>query len=87
MSQLYLLDLIIFPKKKKLNREGDTTGIVEVTVQGSCLMGKDPSIESFGFARDVIGSTRGCTIVNKFILIVLKHIMTPYFVSLDIFVV
>ena len=87
MPQLYLLDLSILPKKKKLNREGDTTGLVEVTVQGSCLMEKYASREAFGFARDVIGSTRGCTIVNKFIVIVLKCIMTPSFVSLDMFVV
>ena len=86
MSQLYLLDLIIFLKKKKLNREGDTTGLVEVTVHVSCLMEIDSSIEAFGFARDVIGSTRGCTIVNKFIVIVLKCTMTPSFVSLDMFV-
>ena len=46
------------------------------------------SIEAFGFARYIIGSTRkGCTHVNKFIVIVLKCIMTPSFVSLDMFVV
>ena len=33
--QLYLLDLSILPKKKKLNREGDTTVLVEVNVHGS----------------------------------------------------
>ena len=47
----------------------------------------DASREAFGFARDVIGSIRGCTIVNKFIVVVLKCIMTPSFVSLDMFVV
>ena len=55
MPKLYLLGLSIFPKKKKLNREGDTTGLVEVTVQGSCLLEKDASREAFGFARNVIG--------------------------------
>ena len=74
-------------KKKKLNREGDITGLLEVTVQGSCLMEIDVSREAFGFATDVIGSTRRCTIVNKFIVIFLKYIMTPSFVSLDMFVV
>ena len=63
------------------------TSLLGVTVQGSCLMGKDSSREAFGFARYEIGSTRGCTIVNKFILNVLKSIMTPSFVSLDMFVV
>ena len=75
------------PKNKNLNREVDTTGLVEVTVQGICLMGKYASIEAFGLSRDVIGSTRGCTIVNKFIVIVLKCIMTPLFVPLGVFVV
>ena len=88
MPQLYLSDLNIFPKNKKLNREGDNTGLVEVTVNGSRLMEIDDSREAFGFARDVIGSTRkGCTIVNKSIVIVLKCIMTHSFVSLDMFFV
>ena len=77
----------IFTKNNKLNREGYTTGLVEFTVQGSYLMEKYASREAFGFARDVIGSTRGYTIVNKFIVIFLKCIMTPLFVSLDMFVV
>ena len=87
MPQLYLLDLSILPKKKNLNREGDTTGLLEVTVQGSCLMEVDAYREAFGFTRGVIGSTITCTIVNEFIVIVLKYIMTPSFVSLDMFVV
>ena len=87
MPQLYLLDLSIFPKNKKLNREEDTTGLLEVIFKGICLMEKDAPREAFILARDVIGSTRGCTIVKKFILIILKCIITPSFVSLDIFVV
>ena len=87
LPELYLLDLSIWPKKKNLNREGDTTFLVKVTVKGSCLMKKYASREAFGFARDVIGSKRGCTIVNKFLIIFLKCIMTPSFVSLDMFVV
>ena len=70
MPQLYLLDLSILLKNKKLNREGDITGLIEVTVQVSCLMEKDSSREAFGLARDLIGSTIRCTIVNKFIVIV-----------------
>ena len=46
-------------KKKRTNREGDTIGLVEVTVQGSCLMETDASREAFGFIRYVIGSKRG----------------------------
>ena len=32
VPRLYLLDLSIFPKNKKLNREGDITGLLEVTL-------------------------------------------------------
>ena len=85
MPQLYLLDLSILPKNKKLNREGDITGLLEVTVQGSCLMEIDSSREAFGFARDLISSTRRCTIFDKFVVIVLKRIMNTSFVSLAMF--
>ena len=81
------MDLSILHKNKKLRKEGDITGSIEVTVLRIFPMEKDASREAFGFARDVIGSTRGCTIDNKFIIIVLKCIMTPSFVSLDMFVV
>ena len=46
-------------------------------------MEKYTSREAFGFARDVIGSTRSCTIFDKLVVIVLKRITTPPFVSLD----
>ena len=74
-------------KKKKLSREQDITGLLEVNVQGSRLMEIDASRETFGFERYVIGSTRRCTIVDKFFVIVLKCIRTPLFVSLDMFYV
>ena len=48
-------------------------------------MNIDASIEVFGFARDVIGSTRRCTISDKLVVTFLKHIMTPLFVSIDVF--
>ena len=67
--------------------EGDITGLLEVTVPGSCLMEIDASREAFGFTKDVIGSTRSCTIVDMFIVTVLQCIMTHMFVSLDMFVV
>ena len=85
VPQLYLLYLSIFPKKKKLNREVDITGLLEVTVKGSCITEIYASREDFGCARYVIGSTRMCTNVEKFIVIVCKRIMTPSFVSLDMF--
>ena len=87
MPHRYLLDLSILQKNEKLSKEGDITGSVEVTVHGSCLMEKDVSREDFGFSRYVIVSTRGCTIVDKFIVIVLECIMTHSLVSLDMFFV
>ena len=54
-------------KIKKLNREGYKPGLIEVNVQGSCLIEIDAFREAFGFARDVIGSTRRCTIKDKFV--------------------
>ena len=84
MPHQYLLDLSLSPKNKKLNREGDITGLLEVTFHGIYLMEIDASKEAFGFATDVMVLTRKwCTIVNKFIVIVLKRIMAPSFVSLD----
>ena len=74
--------------EKEEDREG---GRYNRTTRGYCSgklpNGKDASIEAFGFARDAIGPTRRCTIVNNFIVIVLKYIMIPSFVSLDMFVV
>ena len=58
LQWLLLLDLIILLKKKKLEREGDITGLIEVTVMGVCIMERDASREPFGFAMDVLGSTR-----------------------------
>ena len=48
-------------------------------------MERDASIEPFGFAMAVIGSTRRPTTANKLAVIALQHIMTPSFVSLDMF--
>ena len=48
-------------------------------------MEKYASREAFGFERDVICSTRRCTIVNKLAVIDLKRIITSLFVSLDMF--
>ena len=86
VPQLYLLDLIILPKKKKLNRDRDTTGLVEVIVQRSCLMKKIPQ-RSLWFCK-------GCNRINKRMCYcqqvhsnILKCIMTPSFVSLDMFAV
>ena len=72
-------------KEKTLDREGYITVLTEVTFQGFCLMERDSSLGDFGFEIDVIGSTIRPTIVNKLAVIVLQHIMTPSFISLDMF--
>ena len=43
------------------------------------------SRETFGFAMVVVGSTRRPTTINKLAVIYLKRIMTPSFISLDMF--
>ena len=78
----------IFPKKKNPIWEGYITGLLEVTVHGTCIMKIDAYREAFGFATDVMVSIiKGCTIVDMFIITVLECIMTHLFVSLDMFVV
>ena len=57
----YLLDISILTKKKKLKRKRYITELLEVSVQGSCLMEIYASRETFVFARDAIGSIRRCT--------------------------
>ena len=79
------IDISILLKDKKLERYGDITGFLEVTVQGGYLMEQDTSRDAFGFTMDVIGSTRRTTIVNKLVVIFLQHIMTPLFTPLDRF--
>ena len=85
MPHQCLLDLRFFQKKKKINREGGITGLLEVTVHGIRIMKIYAYIEAFGFARDVLGSTRRCNIVDKFVVIVSKRIINPSFFSLDMF--
>ena len=77
--------LSILPKKKELEREGDITGLLEVTVMGGCLMERDASREPFGFEMDVLGSTRKHNTFNDLAVTALQHIITPSFVALDMF--
>ena len=79
------MDIRILLKNKKLDREEDITVYLEVSVMGCCLLRRDSQMKPFGFSRDVIGSTRRPTIVNKLAVIVLQDIMTHLFVSLDMF--
>ena len=50
-----------------------------------CLMERDASRELFGFAMDVIVSTRRPSTVNNSSVTALRHIMTPSFVILDMY--
>ena len=49
--------------------EVDITGLLEFTVQGVCLMEIYASRKAFGFTRNLIGSTRRRTIVDKMAVI------------------
>ena len=71
------MDLSKLLKEKELEREGSITVLIDVTVQVDCLMEKYSSVESFGFAMAVLGSTRKNTTVNKMDLIDLQRIMPP----------
>ena len=72
-------------KEKNIEREGDITDLLEVNVQGGFLMERDASIEPFSFVMAVIGSTGRPRTLNNLGMIVLKHIITPLFVFLDMF--
>ena len=43
------------------------------------------SIEPFGFEMDVLGSKRRSTTVKKFSMTALQHILTPSFITVDMF--
>ena len=79
------MDISILLKEKKLEREEDITGYLDITIQGGCLIEINASREPFGFSMDAIGSTRRPTIVNKLGVTALQRIMTPSFVSLGMF--
>ena len=50
-------------------------------------MERDYSREAFGFAMDVLGSTRRPNIFNKLAVIFFQYIMNILFVSLDMFAI
>ena len=79
------MDLSILLKNKKLYREVDITGSLEVNAMGVCLREKDVSIEPFGFAMDVLGSTRRPTTANNLAVTIFQLIMNPSFVPLGMF--
>ena len=48
-------------------------------------MERDASIGTFGFAMDALGSTRRPTNVNKLDVTALQRILTPSFITVDMF--
>ena len=80
-----LLVLNILLKKKYRKRVGGITVLQEVTVMEGCLMEGYASIEPFGIAISVIGSTRRPTTVKNLAMAALQHILTPSFITVDIF--
>ena len=85
LQGMLLLNISILLKERNLDREEDITVNLEVNVQGGYIMGRDAKIEPFCFEMDVLGSTRRPTIFNKLAVVFLQRIMTPSFVSLEIF--
>ena len=72
-------------KNKELKREEDITELVEVTSTKFYLIEGDASRESFGFSMTVISSTRRPTTVNIWVVTALQRILTPSFITVDIF--
>ena len=65
--------------------EKDITGLLEVTVTGVYLMEGYGSRETFYFAMDVLISARRPTTVNTWVVTALQRILTPSFITVDIF--
>ena len=59
--------------------------LLEVNLMGDFLMEIFASRNLFGFSMAVLGSTKRPTNVNKLDVTALKHIMTPLFVTLEMF--
>ena len=77
--------LIVLLKKKDTSREVGITVIIEVNVMEGCPMEIYASIEPFGFSMDVLGSTRRFNTVKKLTVTAFQCILTPSFVTVDIF--
>ena len=65
--------------------EKDITGLLEVTVAGGYLMEGYGSRETFDFAMDLLISARRPTTVNTWVVTALQQILTPSFITVDIF--
>ena len=79
------MDLRILLKNKRLYREIYLTILIKLTVQVNFLMEIGVSREPFVFSMAVLGSTIRPTTINTFSVIYYQHIMTPLFITLDMF--
>ena len=80
------MDLSILPKEKDLDREGGTTGLLEVNIMASYTMEIYASREPFVLAMAVLlGSIRGPTTANKCSVTALQRILQPSFITVDMF--
>ena len=62
----------ILLKKKELRREGGITGLLYMTTMEGCIMEGYYSIEPFGFAMAVLGSTIRPTTVHNWVVTALQ---------------
>ena len=72
-------------KKKELNKEEYITVLVEVTAMEGCIMKGDTSREPFSLPMAILGSKIRPTNVKKLAVTALQHILTPLFITFDIF--
>ena len=75
----------ILLKKKELRREGGITGLLYMTIMEGCIMEGYYSIKPFGFAMAVLGSTIRPTTVHNWVVTALQCILTPSFITVDMF--
>ena len=75
----------ILLKNKELKREEDITGLLKVIVTEFYLMEWWASREPFYFSMTVLSSTRSPTTVNTCAVTALQLILTPLFITVDIF--
>ena len=81
----YRWDWSVLPKKKELNRDEHKTGLLEVIVTECYQMEGGDSREPFGFSNSLPSSRLRPTTVNTWVMTALQWILTPLFISVDIF--
>ena len=77
--------LSVFPKNYEIRKEEGITVLIEVTVKYGYIMVGDDSGEPFVFVVSVIGSKNIPTTEKNLAVTDLQSILTPLFVTVDIF--